>query len=275
MAKEKTKEICGIVMPISSIDGCDESHWIDVQKVIRDSIESAEMEARLVSDADDIGVIQKRIVQNLYDDPIIVCDVSGKNPNVMFELGMRLAFDKPTIIIKDDQTSYSFDTSPIEHLEYPRDLRFNRIIEFKEKLRGKIQNTLKKARSDQDYTPFLGHYGTFKAVTLDEKEGSVSEVLLEEFRELRLLVGSSLKTARNDRVHRSNGLPSLLGIRSPIEDALRAFEIDNLKQYRLRSHDVYKRVYNDDPKWVEICGDGSQFESTIDRVVEELLVSKH
>jgi len=275
MAKEKTKEICGIVMPISSIDGCDEAHWVDVQKVIRDSIESADMEARLVSDADDIGVIQKRIVQNLYDDPIIVCDVSGKNPNVMFELGMRLAFDKPTIIIKDDQTSYSFDTSPIEHLEYPRDLRFNRIVDFKEKLRGKIQNTLKKARSDADYTPFLGHYGTFKAVTLDEKEGSVSEVLLEEFRELRRLVGSSMKTVRSDRALRPHGVSSILGIRSPIENALKVLEIDTLQQYRLRNKEVYSQVYIDDHNWVDICGDGMQFESTIDRFAEELLMSRH
>jgi hypothetical protein len=62
----------------------------------------------------------------------VIGDVSCKNPNVMFELGMRLAFDKPTIIIKDDQTSYSFDISPIQNLEYPRDLRFNKIIDFKE-----------------------------------------------------------------------------------------------------------------------------------------------
>jgi len=32
----------------------------------------------------------------------------------MFELGLRLAFDKPAIIVKDDNTSYSFDTAPIE-----------------------------------------------------------------------------------------------------------------------------------------------------------------
>jgi hypothetical protein len=64
-------------------------------------------------------VTQKRIVQNIYDNEMVICDVSAKNPNVMFELGMRLAFDKPAIIIKDDKTNYSFDTAPIEHLEYP------------------------------------------------------------------------------------------------------------------------------------------------------------
>ena len=81
---------------------------------------------------------EKEIIQNLYENPGLVCDVSGKNPNVMFELGLRLAFDKPTIIVKDNKTSYSFDTSAIEHLEYPRDLRFSKIVEFKKTLRGTV-----------------------------------------------------------------------------------------------------------------------------------------
>lgn len=79
-----------------------------------------------MSDADDVGVIQKRIVQGVYGADLIVCDVSCKNSNVMFELGMRLAFDKPTVIIKDDKTDYTFDTGVIEHITYPRDLRFQR-----------------------------------------------------------------------------------------------------------------------------------------------------
>lgn len=117
--QEAKKQICGIVMPISSIDNCTESHWKEVKGIISDAIEAAGFEARLVSEANDSGIIQKRIVQNLYYNDIVVCDVSCKNPNVMFELGMRLAFDKPTIIIMDNMTKYSFDTSPIEHLGYP------------------------------------------------------------------------------------------------------------------------------------------------------------
>jgi hypothetical protein len=90
----------------------------------------------MVSDSDDSGVIHKRIIENLYNNPIVVCDVSGKNPNVMFELGIRLAFDKSTIIVKDHATDYSFDTSPIEHVGYPRDLRFSTVVE-KQNLRRK------------------------------------------------------------------------------------------------------------------------------------------
>ena len=123
-----------------------------------------------MSDADDVGIIQKRIIQNIYDNPIVVCDVSGKNPNVMFELGLRLAFDKPTIIVKDDKTSYSFDTAPIEHLEYPRDLRFARIVAFKDQLMDKIKATHTKATTDKNYTTFLKHFGTFTVPKIETKK---------------------------------------------------------------------------------------------------------
>ena len=148
------KPVCGVVMPISTIDGCTESHWADVLEIVTEAIEEAGFDANLVSNADDVGIIHKRIIQNLYDNPIVVCDVSGKNPNVMFELGMRLAFDKPTVIIKDEKTSYSFDTSAIEHIEYPRDLRFSRIVDFKAKLTEKIIATHKRATTDPNFTTF-------------------------------------------------------------------------------------------------------------------------
>ena len=72
-----TKPTCGIVMPISAIDGCSEKHWEEVKGILTDAIESAGYEANLVSNADDVGIIQKRIVQNLYDNDIVVCDVSS------------------------------------------------------------------------------------------------------------------------------------------------------------------------------------------------------
>lgn len=185
MSENGGEKICGIIMPISAIDGCSESHWTEVQDILMESIEVAGFQGNLVSNADDVGIIHKRIIQNLYDNPIVVCDVSGKNPNVMFELGMRLAFDKPTIIVKDDKTSYSFDTSGIEHLEYPRDLRFTKIVEFKEKLSEKIRATYDRSVKDQSYTTFLKHFGEFKVAKLEKKEVSGQEFILEELKGIK------------------------------------------------------------------------------------------
>jgi hypothetical protein len=184
--EEKISEmpVCGIIMPISSIDGCNKEHWEDVKSIISEAIASAGYEPSLVSDADDSGIIQKRIVQNIYNNEIVVCDVSGKNPNVMFELGMRLAFDKPTIIVIDDKTDYSFDTGQIEHLSYPRDLRYSSILRFKEILKEKIIATVKASKDNPNYSTFLKNFGEFEVAHVDKKEGSISEVVLSKLDDL-------------------------------------------------------------------------------------------
>lgn len=182
-SKSEEEKICGIVMPISAIDDCSIEHWSEVKTILMDAISSAGYEANLVSDSDDSGVIQKRIVQNLYYNKIVVCDVSCKNPNVMFELGMRLAFDKPTIIVMDDKTNYSFDTSIIEHLTYPRDLSYFKIVGFKEKLKNKIQGTVKKA-SQPGYTTFLKNFGQFTIAKIENIEGSLNEAVLSKLDDL-------------------------------------------------------------------------------------------
>ncbi|WP_281649225.1 hypothetical protein [Parendozoicomonas sp. Alg238-R29] len=121
---------------------------------------------------------------------------------------MRLAFDKPTIIIKDDKTSYSFDTSPIEHLEYPRDLRFTKIVEFKKALSEKIKATLKKSEKDPSYTTFLGHFGTFTVAKLDTKEVSKEDFIIEELKDLKKSVQRQ-EMINSERIHMSS--PSMYG----------------------------------------------------------------
>ena len=184
---EEAKPQCGIIMPISAIEDCSSSHWGDVRRIIDAAIVNAGYVPNLVSDANDTGVIQKRIVQNIYDNEIVVCDVSCRNPNVMFELGMRLAFDKPTVIIMDSKTNFSFDTSIIEHLIYPRDLSYFAIIDFQEKLTEKIKGTI-EASKGSNYTTFLKHFGEFKVASIDHTEGSLNEAVLSQLKDINNLL---------------------------------------------------------------------------------------
>lgn len=187
--KSEEKPVCGIIMPISATPECLASHWQEVKGILVDAIQDAGLTPNLVSDANDSGVIQKRIVQNIYDNEIIICDVSCKNPNVMFELGLRLAFDKPTIIVMDDHTPYSFDTAPIEHLGYPRDLNFYKVVEFKKKLTEKINGTLDAAK-EPGYSTFLKHFGEFKVATIENKKGSINDVVLARLEEMAQQIAS-------------------------------------------------------------------------------------
>ena len=90
--KEPQKLICGIIMPISQLDNLPPAHWDEIKEIITKAVEEItdpQFTPRLVSEGDDAGVIHKRIIQNVYSDDIAICDVSGRNANVMFELGIR------------------------------------------------------------------------------------------------------------------------------------------------------------------------------------------
>jgi nucleoside 2-deoxyribosyltransferase len=180
---------CGLIMPISAIDGCTSDHWTEVKAIIIESVEAINQHkfaVKLVSEADDVGVIQKRIVQNIYNSDIVVCDVSGKNPNVMFELGMRLAFDKPTVIIKDDKTDYSFDTAVIEHIPYPRDLRFAKMVTFKTVLAEKVAGTFEASRSSKGHSTFLKNFGTFHVADLSQHTVPADKLVMEMLTDLQM-----------------------------------------------------------------------------------------
>lgn len=203
---------CGIIRPISTTSDCDENHWIEIEEIIKNSvnlIDEYNFTCSLVSRNDDVGVIHKEIVNNLYTNEIVVCDVSCKNPNVMFELGMRLAFDKPTIVIKDNSTGYSFDTSPIAHLEYPRDLRFQKIIKFQNDLAEKIKNTYKKSLDQDNKNTFLSSFGPLERVELSEEKIVVTKEN-KEMMDLLKNLQSDIKILKRGAENKSHNKSSFL-----------------------------------------------------------------
>lgn len=227
--------ICGVIMPIGAIAEYTEAHWIEVKNILFESIQKSGFNPNLVSDSDDVGVIHKRIIKNIYDNPIVVCDISGRNPNVMFELGMRLAFDKPTILVKDDSTNFPFDIAIIEHLIYKRDLNYSNIQDFKEKLSKKLIKTFEASINNKDYTTFLKHFGQFKLAQLDTVNLPMSEIMLDEIKGLKNLVGisqnfiSKISTQIDSRKLKNyDGLPWSYGIRCEISDLGIAEELANI-----------------------------------------------
>lgn len=250
--KSATKK-CGLIMPISAIDGCGESHWDQVRAIIKEALADLDIAVELVSEADEVGVIQGRIIQNIYDNDIVVCDVSCKNPNVMFELGMRLAFDKPAVVIKDELTAYSFDTSPVEHLTYPRGLHYHQIQEFKVKLRAKVVATL-QASTKPEHTSFLKHFGKFVVAGIDQKPVGKEEYLLAKLDDLtremgRLRVEQQEFSAAFMRPSARN-FPLNSSIQSPEEfviDFLKRipFSSNELESIRDPQSDIFRRLHRE------------------------------
>ena len=77
--------------PISSAEDIKEcytiEYWQSVRKIIQDSYPSVSI--HLFSDSNSSGIILDRIIKNLAEYDLIICDTSFKNLNVLFELGLR------------------------------------------------------------------------------------------------------------------------------------------------------------------------------------------
>lgn len=181
---ESQKIKCGLIMPISKSQGLEPEHWLHVKGIICEALADTELDVRLVSESDDVGVIHKSIVQNIYQNDIVICDVSTHNANVMFELGLRLAFDKPTVIIKDDETPFSFDTQVIEHIVYKRSLHYIDIVSFKKKLKDKVMATIKQSQ-DPDFSTFLKHFTISHVSRIEERTVSINDMVVERLEQMQ------------------------------------------------------------------------------------------
>lgn len=264
-SEEDNKKIhIGLIMPISSIDGCSSEHWSEVREIIKEAFPSESYHIDLVSESEDIGVIQDRIVNNIFNCDIAICDVSAKNANVMFELGLRLAFDKPAIVIKDEITTYSFDTSPLEHLEYPRSLHYKSISLFKEKLKSKVDATLKKQKEGNLKT-FLQHFGQFQIATLPNEEVSASEFYIKELQKLNSTVSQLVSNQQASSSGNPNGEHEFKRVMNSINRRKQLFKESFLELAALsgyQSDEIYKL---DEDKVVHY---------TVDYVAHKYMVSK-
>lgn len=168
---------CGIVMPISSFGEYTTQHWTEVRDVLDRSISEADFDPAPVWERSETDIIQGRIVRNLYELPVAVCDISGLNPNVMFELGLRLAFKKPVIIIVDQITRIPFDTNSIEHMIYDGTLHFQKTEGFIADLSKRITD-LDKASSNGDYVAFIDTFGSFSTFKPNPKNVEIDEFIV-------------------------------------------------------------------------------------------------
>lgn len=179
--KEPDKKITiGVAIPMSATHECKKEHWDEVYKIIKSTFDTERYSVNIVSKSNEMAVIQDAIVNNLYHNDIVICDVSCGNPNVMFELGMRLAFDKPTLVIKDFDTPYSFDTAPIRHIEYPRSLHYQSILDFKKLLSATVDSILE----NHENRTFLSNFGNLTAAKLKDTELPENEFILKTLENL-------------------------------------------------------------------------------------------
>ena len=81
------------------------------------------------------------ILRKILDADMLVCDLSARNSNVLYELGIRQAFNRPVTLIRDSRTPRIFDIQGLRDLEYDESLRIDKINSAVESLTNLLKNT--------------------------------------------------------------------------------------------------------------------------------------
>lgn len=90
------------------------------------------------------------------------------------------------MIVKDDKTDYAFDTGIIEHIQYPRDLRFSRIVTFKAALSEKVLATHRAATANPEHSTFLKNFGKFQVASLTEAVVPADKIMFEMLQDIQM-----------------------------------------------------------------------------------------
>jgi len=136
-------------MPISDNEDYDSGHFDRVYEyLIKPAVSQAGFIPLRADDVRKTNYIILDILKRLIESDMAICDLSSRNPNVLYELGIRQAFDKPVAFIKDEKTERIFDIQGFRDFEYSSNLRIDEVEKEREKLSEMIVNTYSNENKD-------------------------------------------------------------------------------------------------------------------------------
>ncbi len=144
------KPTCFVMMPISTPEAYikeleNPNHFKDILDYLHTpAIEKAGY--KVVSPiSTGSELIHADIIHNISNSDLVLCDMSGLNPNVFFEFGIRCALNKPVALVVDDRTEkIPFDTGMINRHTYKSKPEF-KVNEEIDKIAKHIEETVKRS----------------------------------------------------------------------------------------------------------------------------------
>lgn len=108
--KSGTEIVAFVAMPFSEKTGKYSAGFYS--EVLNSLITPAAVEAGFTVETarkDGSDIIHSTIINQLLEADLVIADLSDHNPNVLFELGVRMAHDRPVALIRAEGTGQIFD----------------------------------------------------------------------------------------------------------------------------------------------------------------------
>lgn len=115
---------CFIITPIGNSNSAIYRHINGViRSVIRPCLEKAGFtKIKAAHEINELGSINTQVITSILDADLVVANLTGTNPNVMYELCLRHAIAKPVIHICEAGTDLPFDIKDSRTIFYRNDM---------------------------------------------------------------------------------------------------------------------------------------------------------
>lgn len=179
---------CFVMMPISNQGDYPDGHFDKVyNQIYKPAIEKAGYKSYRVDENTISDSIVDKIFEAVQNCEMALCDLSNRNPNVLYELGLRQAYNKPVVLVCDDKTDKIFDVSCISTVFYKSDRLYENVLEAQEKVYDAIVSTSqgKEATLLQFIQATAANYSSV-SLEQDKKADIMLRSILNEVRKLNI-----------------------------------------------------------------------------------------
>lgn len=138
LEKEEQRKVCFVIMPFSSTKSCSSDEWSEVfLEVIRPAVEESGYDFECQRSEAIQGSIIEEILDNLNRADLVIADLTDRNPNVFYELGVRHTLRDSTLLVAQRLEDIPFDLQHYAIQVYEWKTKKAR-DEFKARLKGVI-----------------------------------------------------------------------------------------------------------------------------------------
>lgn len=222
------KKTCFVIMPIADHPDYEKGHFKRVYEyLIKPACNAVGYEAIRADDSKASHMIMFDILKKIVECDMAICDLSTKNANVFYELGLRQAFNKKTVLITDGIEKEPFDIAGFRYVKYNPSLRIDTVKDNIFDISSMIEET--ETANENDINSIVSilkispaNFDNSSPTTLTQESALIFSALRD--------INSNIANLKSSINNTSNN--------TTLADILRS-KISPFENYRYRTNDKY------------------------------------
>lgn len=137
-----TRPTCFVIMPFTTPEGYEPQHFKKIyEQIFVPAIKLAGFTPLRCDEITNSCTQYDNMFFHLDTAPIVLCDASTYNPNVMYELGIRHYHNKPTVIVQEENQKHIFDLRPFNIIPYRNKRLYDEVIADQKAIANALTST--------------------------------------------------------------------------------------------------------------------------------------